>query len=55
MTAPRGQEVAGGLGDALWRSEEGIPPADHRTPPEWVEDLAARLSALDIHSEAITG
>lgn len=43
------------LGDALWRSEEGIPLADHRTPPEWVEDLAGRFSALGIHPEAITG
>ncbi len=34
------------LGDALWRSEAGIPLADHRTPPEWVEDLAARFSML---------
>ena len=39
------------LGDALWRSEAGIPLADHRTPPEWVEDLAARFSALAIHPE----
>ena len=37
------------LGDALWRSEARIPLADHRTPPEWVEDLAARVSALAIH------
>jgi aminoglycoside phosphotransferase (APT) family kinase protein len=36
------------LGDALWRSEAGIPLADHRTPPEWVEDLAERFSALGI-------
>jgi aminoglycoside phosphotransferase (APT) family kinase protein len=36
------------LGDALWRSEAGIPLADHRTPPEWVDDLAARFSLLDI-------
>jgi len=36
------------LGDALWRSEAGIPLADHRTPPEWVEDLAARFGALGI-------
>jgi len=40
------------LGDALWRSEAGIPLADHRTPPEWVEDLAARFSALGIDPEA---
>jgi aminoglycoside phosphotransferase (APT) family kinase protein len=36
------------LGDALWRSEAGLPLADHRTPPEWVDDLAARFSALGI-------
>jgi aminoglycoside phosphotransferase (APT) family kinase protein len=40
------------LGDALWRSEAGIPLADHRTPPEWVEDLATRLSALGIEPDA---
>jgi Phosphotransferase enzyme family len=32
------------LGDALWRSEAGIPLADHRTPPDWVDDLAARFT-----------
>jgi hypothetical protein len=36
------------LGDALWRSEAGLPLADHRTPPEWVDDLAARIGALGI-------
>jgi hypothetical protein len=36
------------LGDVLWRSEAGIPLADHRTPPEWVDDLAARFNALGI-------
>ena len=40
------------LGDVLWRSEAGLPLADHRTPPEWVEDLAARFSALGIDHEA---
>ncbi len=39
------------LGDALWRSEAGVHLADHRTPPEWVEDLAARFSALGIDPE----
>lgn len=34
------------LGDALWRSEARIPLADRRTPPEWVDDLAARFSIL---------
>ncbi len=36
------------LGDTLWHSEAGIPLNDHRTPPEWVDDLAARFSALGI-------
>ena len=40
------------LGDALWRSEAGIPLPDHRTPSEWVEDLAARFNALGIDPEA---
>jgi aminoglycoside phosphotransferase (APT) family kinase protein len=40
------------LGDVLWRSEAGIPLADHRTPAEWVEDLAARFSMLGIDPEA---
>ena len=39
------------LGDALWRSEAEIPLADHRTP-DWVDDLAARFSMLDIDSKA---
>lgn len=39
------------LGDALWRSEAGIPLPDHRTPPEWVDDLAVRFSALGIDPE----
>jgi hypothetical protein len=41
------------LGDVLWRSEAGIPLGDHRTPPEWVEDLATRFSAFGIDPEAI--
>jgi len=40
------------LGDVLWRSEAGLPLADHRTPPQWVEDLAARFGALSIDPEA---
>ena len=40
------------LGDALWRSEAGIPLADHRTPAEWVDDLPARFSALGIRPVA---
>ena len=39
------------LGDALWRSVAGIPLPDHRTPPEWVDDLAARFGALGIDPE----
>jgi aminoglycoside phosphotransferase (APT) family kinase protein len=44
--------VRAALGDALWRSEAGIPLADHRTPPEWVDDLAARFSMLGIDPRA---
>jgi aminoglycoside phosphotransferase (APT) family kinase protein len=40
------------LGDALWHSEAGLPLNDHRAPPQWVEDLAARFSALGIDPEA---
>jgi hypothetical protein len=39
------------LGDVLWRSEAGLPLNDHRTPPEWVEDLATRFSGLGIGPE----
>lgn len=41
------------LGDALWRSEAGIPLADHRTLPEWVDDLAARFDMLGIDPGAV--
>jgi Phosphotransferase enzyme family len=34
------------LGDALWRSEAGLPLPDRRTPGEWVADMAARLNSL---------
>jgi aminoglycoside phosphotransferase (APT) family kinase protein len=44
--------VRAALGDALWRSEAGIALADHRTPPEWVDDLAARFSMLGIDPRA---
>ena len=40
------------LGDALWHSEAGIPLPGHRTPPRWVDDLAARFTALGIDPEA---
>lgn len=36
------------LGDALWRSEAGVPLPDHRTPPAWVDDLTERFAALGI-------
>jgi aminoglycoside phosphotransferase (APT) family kinase protein len=36
------------LGDALWRSEAGIPLPDHRTPAAWVDDLAIRFRELGI-------
>jgi aminoglycoside phosphotransferase (APT) family kinase protein len=36
------------LGDVLWRSEAGLSLADRRTPPQWIEDLAARFGALGI-------
>jgi aminoglycoside phosphotransferase (APT) family kinase protein len=36
------------LGDALWHTEAGIPLPDHRTPPEWVDDVAARFAELGI-------
>jgi aminoglycoside phosphotransferase (APT) family kinase protein len=38
------------LGDVLWRSELGIPLADYRTPPEWVQDLAVRFAALGLRA-----
>lgn len=39
------------LGDALWRSEAGIPLPDHRTPTAWVDDLSMRFSELGIDPE----
>jgi len=33
------------LYDVLWRSELGIPLADHRIPPNWIDDLAARSAS----------
>jgi hypothetical protein len=36
------------LGDALWRSEAGVPLPDHRTPIAWVDDLATRFAALHL-------
>jgi hypothetical protein len=34
------------------RSDCCPPLPDHRTPPQWVEDLAARFTALGIDPEA---
>ena len=36
------------LGDVLWRTDAGIHLADHRTPPDWVDDLAARFRVLGL-------
>ncbi|GAA0366588.1 hypothetical protein GCM10009530_15500 [Microbispora corallina] len=36
----------------MWRAEAGIPLADHRTPPEWVEDMAMRFSAMGVDAAA---
>jgi hypothetical protein len=36
------------LGDVLWRTDAGIHLADHRTPPDWIDDLAARFAALGL-------
>ncbi|HEX3784311.1 MAG TPA: aminoglycoside phosphotransferase family protein [Pseudonocardiaceae bacterium] len=36
------------LDDALWRSEAGVALPDHRTPADWVRDLAARFDALGL-------
>jgi hypothetical protein len=36
------------LGDALWHTEAGLPLPDHRTPSEWVNDVAARFARLGI-------
>jgi aminoglycoside phosphotransferase (APT) family kinase protein len=40
------------LGDALWRSEAGVPLPDHRTPTAWIDDLAQRFTALGIDPQA---
>jgi aminoglycoside phosphotransferase (APT) family kinase protein len=34
------------LGDALWRSEAGVPMPDGGTPSDWVDSLQSRLSEL---------
>ena len=40
--------VRNALGDVLWRTDAGIHLADHRAPPDWVDDLAARFAALGL-------
>jgi hypothetical protein len=40
--------VRNALGDVVWRTDAGIHLADHRTPPDWVDDLAARFRALGL-------
>lgn len=42
------------LGDALWRSEAGVPLPDHRTPQAWVDDLAQRFTVLGIDPQGHT-
>jgi aminoglycoside phosphotransferase (APT) family kinase protein len=39
------------LGDALWRSEAGVPLPDRRTPAAWVDDLSARFGQLGIEPQ----
>ncbi|GAA2991901.1 hypothetical protein GCM10010483_40540 [Actinokineospora diospyrosa] len=39
------------LDDVLWRSEAAVPLPDHRTPPDWVDDLAARFTTLDLQQD----
>jgi aminoglycoside phosphotransferase (APT) family kinase protein len=37
------------LGDALWRSEGGVPLPGGGTPPEWVDELRIRLDGLGLN------
>jgi aminoglycoside phosphotransferase (APT) family kinase protein len=41
------------LGDALWRSEAGLPLPDQRSPGEWVGDVAARFGCLGARFAAL--
>jgi aminoglycoside phosphotransferase (APT) family kinase protein len=34
------------LDDALWRTEAGVALPDHRTLPQWIDDVDARFTAL---------
>jgi aminoglycoside phosphotransferase (APT) family kinase protein len=36
------------LNDVLWRSEAGVPLPDHRTPAQWIDDLAGRFELAGI-------
>jgi aminoglycoside phosphotransferase (APT) family kinase protein len=36
------------LGDALWRSEGGVPLPGGGSPPDWVDELRRRLDSLDL-------
>ena len=36
------------LGDALWRTESGMPLPEQGTPRAWVDDLARRFATLGI-------
>jgi aminoglycoside phosphotransferase (APT) family kinase protein len=36
------------LADVLWRSEAGIHLPDHRTPPDWVDDIAERVKRAGV-------
>jgi len=40
------------LGDALWRSEAGVALPGGGTPPQWVDELSARLDALKVGPRA---
>lgn len=49
--------IRSALGDALWRSEAGIPLPDRRTPAAWVDDLSTRFRELGVspHNGGPTG
>jgi aminoglycoside phosphotransferase (APT) family kinase protein len=36
------------LGDALWRTEAGVALPEGGTPPQWIDELELRMTALDI-------
>lgn len=41
------------LGDALWRSEAGVALPFGGRPPQWVDELAARLADADVGAPAL--